>query len=511
MVYAFGATLANAGIASLLPFMGLLIAMTGTLVSGTAFLLSVLYLSRDGEALAALPVTGRTVFAVKMSQVFLGEAAVSLPMAWPILIIFGMVSKMGVFYYAKAIVVWLCALSLPLVLSAMITLPLMRWSALWRRRDIVAVAGGIVIMGVFMIGQMYLTTRLPALLEGSVMINWLLGKADLFDRIAIAIPPLWLSLRALTITGADSLLYLFGLIALAAGLIVIALWLAGRLYQRGVSAQSEIHKDTRGANLSVNTEKTFRRRSPRTAVFLREMRTTLRTPVYAMNTVTLIVVFPLMMVAMAVAGSVIDDPELSFVMQLFRSYAANPFTVALMTAGLSMLMGSINAAASTPISREGRMFMWSRVCPVPYAIQAEGKLLFALSLGWAQALLMTVSFGWFSLRLPLPGLAMGLLLSIPALIPVTVLQLTVDLSRPKLRWVNPIEAIKQNANTMIGMAYGWLFTAAIGVPAGLLLIKAGVSASLMFAVILIITVILSYISLRLLRTMSDKAYTRVEI
>ncbi|MDR2657682.1 MAG: hypothetical protein LBB86_07645 [Oscillospiraceae bacterium] len=507
LVYTFGRTLAAAGLASTLPFIGISASMLATLVAGTAFLLSILYLNRDAEALSALPVSSRTVFAVKVAQAWLGEVAASIPLAWPVFIVFGIVTKAGAFYYVKAVVVWLCALSLPLMLAALITLPLMRWSALWRRRDQIAVVGGFTLIIAFMAGEMWLTSRLSAMLEGGALLEWIMGRVDLFDRIAGAIPPLWLSLRALTGTGVASVGYLAALAALSAALGAAATWLAGKVYQAGVSAQTESHFNLKSVDFGG---KTFRRHSPRIAVMIREAKLTLRTPVYAINIVTIVVVFPAMIVGMMLVGGSTNDPDLEAMLALVTRFLHDPWMIALLIAGLSMILGCMNAAASTSISREGRMFVWARVSPVPYDVQAEGKLMFALALSWLQSLFVAVSLG-LSLKLPMAGVLAGFLLSVPTVIPVTVIQLTVDILHPKLLWTNPVEAVKQNMNTMLGMVFAAIYSAALIAPAVMAITRAGAEAGVVYAVMCAISITMSVVARTLLRKTAREGYARVEI
>jgi ABC-2 type transport system permease protein len=507
LVHAFGRMLASAGLESILPLVGISGSMLATLVAGTAFLLSILYLNRDAEALSALPVSSRTVFAVKITQALLGEAATSIPLAWPVFIVFGIVTKAGAFYYVKAVIVWLCALSLPLMLAALITLPLMRWSALWRRREQIAVVGGFALMIAFLVGEMWLSSRLSAMLEGGALLQWMMGRVDLFDRIAGAIPPLWLSLRALTGTSIASVGYLAALVALSAMLGAAAMWLAGKVYQAGVSAQTESHFNLKSVDFDGRI---FKRRSPRIAVMIREAKLTLRTPVYAMNIVTLVVVFPVMIVGMFLVGGSTNELDVEAMLALLERFFYDPWMIALLIAGLSMILGCMNTAASTSISREGRMFIWARVSPVPYDVQAEGKLVFALALSWLQSLFVAVSLG-LSLRLPTAGVVAGFLLSVPGVIPAAVIQMSVDILHPKLLWTNPVEAVKQNMNLMLGMVFAAIYSAALIVPSAVLIIRAGVSTGAVYAVMCAISVIMSVAARMLLRKVAREGYARVEI
>lgn len=465
LVYWLAKVLSAARLGRALLFGGLSVTMLSTLAMGTVMLLSVLYFNKDAEALAALPVPFRTVFTVKITLTYLSECAVSIPLVWPVFILYGIFEKVGALFYIKAVVVWLCALSLPILLASLITLPLMRWTALWKRRDLVAVVGGLCLLVAYMCGQMWLSTRMADMITGDVLIRFLLGKVDLFERIASAIPPLGMSLNALTKTGGASLGSLAGLAGLSLILTAAALALAGRIYMAGVLAQMETHKSGRAVSWK---RVSFSERSPRTALLIREFSLIARTPIYAINTLAVLVVFPLLLL-MPLFGSaaMMSDPDMRALMSFFTSFT-DTWTVALVCAGACTLMGALNPALSTSVSREGKQFFWSKVMPVPYETQAEAKLIMGVLYAWFVGALLSISLA-AGVKLPAAGVALGYALSLPLAFPAAALALCVDIMRPKLSWSNTTEAIKQNMNVLLGMLTVVVYMAILTAAAWLLL------------------------------------------
>ncbi|MDR1570023.1 MAG: hypothetical protein LBS72_05995 [Oscillospiraceae bacterium] len=504
-IHWFARTLISARLGGALLFFGLFATMLSTLVMGTVMLLSVLYFNRDAEALVALPISPRTVFAVKTSLVYLGECAVSIPLIWPVFIIYGIFERVGAIFYIKSIIVWLCAMSLPLLLSSLVTLPLMRWSALWKRRDMIAVVGGIVLLMLYMAGQMWLTSRIANMIDASLLISFIMGKLNLFNRIARIIPPLGLSMNALTQTGAGAWGNLAALIGLSALLFAIALRLSDRIYQAGVIAQMESHQTHRA--ISWNRVR-FVLRSPRMTIFFRDLRILLRTPIYALNSLALMVVYSIILLLPLSGSLMASDPEMESMVKFLYSLT-DRWTVALILAGVfALLSTSANLVASTAQSREGKQFFWARVVPVTYESQAEGKLLLSLAYAWLISLLMAIC-GLVGLKLSLATVAMGFCLSVPLAVPSCALQLSVDILKPKLNWSNPTEAVKQNMNMLIGMlicaAYITLMTLIC-----ILCIRWGVRASLLYAMIWVVAIALCVGSTTLLRKAARIGYARVE-
>ena len=79
-------------------FFILMTAAIVVLFFGIVHLVIVLYLSKDTDFYSMLPVKPATVFAAKLSYVYLSEAAIIVATALPILIAFGIVAKMWAWF-----------------------------------------------------------------------------------------------------------------------------------------------------------------------------------------------------------------------------------------------------------------------------------------------------------------------------------------------------------------------------------------------------------------------------
>lgn len=95
-----------------------------TLVFGTVAVFSYMYFSRDNEFLMSLPVRPGTVFAAKLTVIYVEEAAVGAVLAFPGAIVLGIATAQGAAFYIMTLIavalVPLCAL----LLGALIAVPL---------------------------------------------------------------------------------------------------------------------------------------------------------------------------------------------------------------------------------------------------------------------------------------------------------------------------------------------------------------------------------------------------
>jgi len=145
---------------------------------------------------------------------------------------------------------------------------------------------------------------------------------------------------------------------------------------------------------------------------------------------------------------------------------------------------------------------------VDIRIQAMGKLLLGYTITMAGAIATAVVMA-FAFKLDVPVTLLSIGLCALALIPVNVTGIYIDLMRPKLKWNNPQEAIKQNANVILAMLVGGIILILFGAMAYLLstLIT---NTVLLLSTLALILGALSCLSLVALNKAAPKAFRRIE-
>ena len=113
--------------------------------------------------------------------------------------------------------------------------------------------------------------------------------------------------------------------------------------------------------------------------------------------------------------------------------------------GLILFTASVNIVACTSISREGQTFWISKMIPVAPKHQVAAKLLHGMSIS-AIGIAVTLALVAIVLQLPLLRLLIVLILGLLGNLLLNILNLIIDVIRPKLEWNNPQEAVKQNLN-----------------------------------------------------------------
>ena len=106
------------------------------LIFGTVMMVSTLYYNRDNEFLASMPVTPQQVFFSKFLFVYLNELLLSTAFVFMIGITFGIIAGFSVGFYFLLIPVAILLPFLPLLLSALLSIPIMYVLAFFKNKGI---------------------------------------------------------------------------------------------------------------------------------------------------------------------------------------------------------------------------------------------------------------------------------------------------------------------------------------------------------------------------------------
>ena len=470
------------------------------LIFGIFYILSGIFLAKDAEFLASLPLSQGSIFASKFLLVLLGEYPFAFFLMLPPVIIYGINQNMGVVYYLLALICILFIPLVPLVISAIFSLLLMNIVGRSRRRDLITVIGSIILVIGLFLGQNYLISRMPEnqqeflaeLVKNSNLVVEFMGRA--FP------PAIWIT-KILSGTFNEAAVNMAYLLIVSLCSFLLVYLIASFIYQRGATAQLEAEASTGKTRLS------YRGTSQIWAIFRIEWLTILRTPIYALNSLVMIFIAPLLMLLPMFGGNFAEDPDIKFLFSLIEKGASTSL-LPMIVAGVVTLFVMINPAVSSTFSREGKNIWILKNIPVKPEIQVYGKLLAGYSISFIgmvlAAVMATLSFG-----IPIATTIMAIILSAAALVPISAVGIYIDMIRPKLVWNNPQEAIKQNFNVVVGMLLGFVTLSIFGV-IGYFVAAFVPYTFVAFIIMLAILLAFSYISIKVLKSAAQNALRKIE-
>jgi len=452
-----------AGAFSMIGQHGYLVGLAYNLVSviillfGLIQISSIFYYSNDIESLLVLPLRSRQVVFAKFFIVYLQELIFALLLLVPVFISIGLVNEFGIIYYLYSTLAILVAPILPLAISGIVMMVVMRVTSLSAKKDLFRVVSMFLVLGLYLGFNFFLTSQISNMdgtQDPNFMMNLLSDNQSLL-RILAQINPLamWLGVSVLGASNSlvSGLLYVGANLGIYLILMAVAeaLYIGGIINGRDVSSKKKVLSDAEyDKNLSLSLK-------PYLAFAKVDLITILKTPVYLLNCVSIIVLLPVIYGIMFFVGDS-GIPEL-----LENIPLDNHGLIVLVLAGSLMFMNVVNPTASTTWSRMGKNFWLARIAPLSGKEHVIARLTVPLLLSVISGL-MVGGIMFVLLDISIIFVLLGIVVGIIGSLPLLVLGIIVDTLRPLLEWDNPQRAVKNNLNVIVSMVVGVALVAGTG-------------------------------------------------
>ena len=423
---------------------GLLAGQMVVFLFGIYYVISALYFSRDLEMLIPLPLRPSEVMISKFAVLVINEYLTVAIVVLPVMITYGVLSRSGAGYWIHAALVYLALPVIPLAIVSVLVIAMMRITNVSRKKDILIVVGSIAVLAAVM-GFQYMMQRAGSKAFSAQDLAAFLASPDsLLMRIGAWFPPsIWGAKAVAGGFSPEGLIHLILLLGSSALVFVALVLLGERLFYGGVIGLSEISMRKRRLSHDEMSRRISSGRHAIAAIFTREWRIMNRTPVFLMNGVIVVLLFPVLIVLMSRTGSA---PLADLSAKMAESGNAAPLILIL--ALFMVICGTLNGVSSSSFSREGIQFWISQVIPVAPREQAAAKFLHSYLISMLG--IVAASVVGIVLLDPKAALlitAAGVALVTDALL--TAVGMMIDLARPLLDWTNPQKAIKQNLNVLL--------------------------------------------------------------
>lgn len=432
-------------ISFLLYFFILMTAAVVVLFFGIVHLISVLYLSKDTDFYSALPVKPVTVFAAKLSYVYIFETAVVVAIALPLLIAFGIVAQMWVWFYVISILTLFITPALPLVVSAIVAVPVMLLASKLKNRNLISLIFYLLLFGgcfsvyiyfIYMLSSGSISPEaIVAILEGIETVLNVFYPYKTLSASACGVRLYGLSMGASTVVG----LAIF--LGISAVLLAIIMLLAKFMYVQAVKANNQ-------TDSSKAKKGDFKTSTGMRALIKREYISSLRTTQIAFQCYAVMLLPIIMSVIFGImANGVLGAGEAGNIPNIIPDYFGR-YLMLISFCTLCAMFATLGNASSTTFSREGSAMSSLKILPVKPKTVLISKVAAWLIIAVPAAVVAVVvlnamNFVW-----------QDFLLSLFALVPIAALFVIFgalwDLSAPKLNWTDPIQAVKHNMHVFGG-------------------------------------------------------------
>lgn len=415
-----------------------------------AFMMALSMFSTSGieSGFLVLPFTPPELLGAKMILVYVTEALLGAFILIVAMVIYGIKEGPPVMFYLNGLLSAFALPLLPTALAYLVIVPLMNASKLFRNKNFILYVGGFLGMGFALAFNFYIQSITSKF--GDPQAAAMFANPDsMMARLGKAWLPTWLAWKAFD--GAASplgFLAALGNLGLGLGCAAGVAALLGRAYVRSLQAYNETSaakKKPAAAGQGIFGRGMLVRRPLLRTLVVREIRLMNREPMYLLNGPFVMILMPaLMAVVFAAQREVLAE----------MSAAIGPLLQGpggyLVPAAFGAFLGSSTSIACTAVSRDAKALPWIRSLPIAPGKYFMAKLLHAevfavigslIGCGAGIALFHTAAL----------DAVIALLLANIISTALNMGGLWLDTAFPRIRWDNPIAAMKQNPNAIIAI------------------------------------------------------------
>lgn len=475
---------------------------------GIFFIMSVFYFSSDVDTILVLPVKPWVILMSKFTIVLIYEYLTEAMILIPVMTAFGIKSGAGLIYYIYSIIIFLTLPVVPLIIAALITIFIMRFSGFTRNKDRFKTIAQICIL-FFILGINLILQKLGNGFSNSSNLSRLLtqgnnsllkSSSNLLINIKYAVESL---INSTTFTGILSmLLYLL----ITAILLAIFIIFSETFYIKGVIGMNQIQTKNKVLTSSEIAKKSAKRSKVLTYT-IKELKILFRTPVYFMNCVLMNFIWPLFLIIPLISQKDFIK-DFMYIRSYFNTIISNNITLGIFISivfGVSLMLSIINPIGCTAISRDGKNIFINKYIPMDYKNQLLSKILAAFIINFS-GIMLIIFLITIMVRPPLYIFIIIILLSIIGTIFSIFLGMIIDLHYPKLNWDNEQRAVKQNLNVLWYMISGSLITGILI----FLTVKFRIPFSIVFPLIIVVFLSADIALYKIISTRGVTLYKNIE-
>lgn len=446
---------------------------------GIYSVMNIFYFSNDVEEILPLPFTGNEIVFSKFITLLINMyfyTAITIPS----LIVYGIYSNSGLAFYVYMILIFIFQPVIPMILSSLICIILMRFTNLSKHKDGFRMFTGCLSM-IFIIAfnlfnsntNVSGTENFLEIISNNSGVLDILGDIFINDKFSSA--------ALINSNSTEGLKYMLLTILTCAILFSIYYVLTGNLYLKGIIGSSESTGKRKDILKESSGDKFIRRNSILKSLVYKDIKIIFRTPQFFINCVAMIIYMPAIMCISVFRGEGLN--WIQSIVSNSEQYGSQVIASAFVLGCLCVMTGG---AASTALSREGKDISICMYLPIDHKIILKSKILSSLIINGISVL---VNIGIFIfIKTPLIMIIFASIASACAVLIISMIGLYIDFKSPKIEWDNEKDMFKKNYSILLIMLAAFL----LGV--GVFVISNFISNYVIMTLIcVVISLIISYL------------------
>ncbi|HPG92501.1 MAG TPA: hypothetical protein PK675_03740 [Clostridia bacterium] len=474
------------------------------LFTGIVSMLNTIYFSKDTEFLLPLPVKTSSIYAAKLVYVYIDELITGVLTSLLLLIPYAIAVNAPFFLYIQLLLVIIIAPMLPLLLGAILAIPLMWVIGYFKNKGIITSIVYVLLMGLlfglyYYFIYKYTGTVAEDSLPGEMLARLIVSISD----GARAILPNYLLAKTLNpVSFSEYILSFLYAILMYAALMFVAIGVSSLVYRKTVMKQLENPKK------KMVVKSSEKRVGIVGALMKSDAKRLFRDPNMGTFTLFQLIIVPIILVFMLFQFNTDNLGMDAAFLKPILLVGALAFT---------LFMGmSTNTSATSAFTRENRNFYVLKTLPIDFKNILKAKIYLAGIFSEATLVIAAIVAGimtkadWYYV---LAMIGVYTFLNIGT----TSLQVFIDLARPRLNWNTFNEGAKNNPSALMSLLIDFVMMIVVVGIGGIFLYPLFTVGTLsawaepaMWAVLLAISLVYMIISYEITIKNSQKLFERIE-
>ena len=462
--------------------------------------LNVLYFSKDLKILLRMPIKSIDILNAKMIYMVISEYEMELIMLGIPMIIYGLLTHVGILFYFYMILILLILPIIPILISSLVISIIMRFTNFIKNKSKVIYIT--VILSIFILT--FITSTFNSIDNFSIqsITEIVLKTNGIAEEIAnyfILIKPIMNTLLNYNnINGFKNLVLYF-----AENIItyILIIYIISKIYLKSaIGASINSNKNTIKNNKQLMI-KDFKRKNKSISYIKKEIKILLRTPIFFIQCIIMPIAYPLSMFLIILFLVGFANFVGLNLWQKLNEIASSTMGIA-MFIGIGQVCYMMNFTSIIAISKESKNAIITKYIPINLIKQFKLKTFLGLTTNSISTILVTTFYYMCTKNIIYSILLLILLIQINFI--GEKVKLLIDLNKPQITWDNEYTMMKQNTNVMYELFYTLLLGGII------LLIGNFINSIKIFLIInFIVFVILNYFINKYINKNNYKIFSKI--
>ena len=410
--------------------------------------MNVLYYSNDNDVISTYPVHDKDIVFSKLFTILFMEYIFEILVFIPSLIMYGVMTGMGVYFYVIVTFVGLVYPVIPIAIVSFVVSVFMRIFKFVRNKENVQYFAILLVFGFMVIVNILISGSADNEITNNDIAVALMTFNSKIENVFLYIPGLKIYAEALkkgiSIEKFPLIILLSSIVFYLFGSVI------SNYYMKTIISMNTAVKSNKNKKLDFSSNSIAK------SYFWKEMKIWFRHPLFLMQCILPPIVFPIIFLIPANASLKVTESNTSLIYISDVFMEENGILGLIVSVFILSMMFIFNYSSAVCVSKDGKNAAFMKYIPVSYSKQCLYKIIISLILNMFPIVYLVIIERFLLINIPLKIILYIVCIAIEISLYTSLKGIQIDLKNPKIDWGHEYAVVKQNFNIMVHMAISLL-------------------------------------------------------